>query len=48
MNAEKPKYYSSTVVCFTLVDLLELKITPRGQVQGLSFVDFDPFCFCLF
>ena len=25
MNAEKPKYYSSTVVCFTLVDLLELK-----------------------
>ena len=48
MNAEKPKYYSSTVVCFTLVDLLELKKTPRGQVQGLSLVHFDPICFCLF
>ena len=48
MNPEKPKYYSSTVVCFTLANLLEWKKSPRGQVQGLSFVHFDPFCFSLF
>ena len=35
MNAEKPKYYSSTVVCFTLVDLLELKKNSKRPSSGI-------------
>ena len=37
INAETPKFYSSTVVYFTLADLLETKKSPRGQVQGLLY-----------
>ena len=49
INAEKPKFYSSTVVYFTLANLLvytgeplKNQLSPRGQVQGLSLVHFDP------
>ena len=48
LNINAEKFYSCTVVYFTLADLLGEQLSPRGEVQGLSFLHFDPFCFCLF
>ena len=48
-NGEKRKLYSSTCSgIFYSGGPLRNQKSPRGHVQGLLLVHFDPFCFCLF
>ena len=48
INAEKPKFYFSAVLHFTMADLLETNKVQEARFRFFSLNHFDPFCFCLF